>query len=518
MQCRSFVDHLRRVISLALTLAMLMSCAAFAQESVPLDHIGMRYLPAEGDICLTREDMNPEGLALLGVDEATALAAMQSDNLHLMIFTADGRQVSLRVDDKPAEISADNAHDLSIQDKELLLTLLARGGRYASAAWQGEAHGYAFFSSPAQSAGASLCTLSMSTLYLGKIFSLQTDIVGRDPTEEDRRLLLSAAERLLRLGATRVDETGGEVQNVMLTLPDPSPLVSGQAEITTVKNDIALTLDPVPAISGLTTLSLSGVTEPRAFIRYSINGQTSSRIRADEDGRFSVTVSGLTGNEENPIELSASKDDKAAIVRFSVKVDWQSTPLVIAPLPASIQADSVVLRGLTLPGSKVTLLRKSSSTNLTVQEDGSFEYEISLRAIGELSFTVRAVAPGYRRTDTALALTRESSEQDQLDQLQKKVKSVTYEKLCSNPSAYEGRILRTEGTVAALSNPGGAPSFLLKTEDGSLYIYQCQDLLDIEPGQTVDVLGELTGQKAAIQSPEFTGSYPSLTLLLQVSH
>ena len=58
---------LRRWFACALALLCCLALAtASAGETLALDEIGLRYTPAAGELCLTRQSMPPDTLAALG--------------------------------------------------------------------------------------------------------------------------------------------------------------------------------------------------------------------------------------------------------------------------------------------------------------------------------------------------------------------------------------------------------------------------------------------------------------------
>ena len=338
------------VIALALLTAALLT-AAQAEGTVSLEEIGIRYTPAEGETCLTRGDMPADALSALGTDAETLLSSMERDDLYLISLMPDGRQVSLEVTAKPVGIASSDYYQMTVDEKSVFLTRLARKGGYGGAFWQ--ADGYALFSSTAESQGLgtlSYADLSLSTLYLDRVYTFRMDLIGRQAEQADTDLLLSAAGRAMRLGARAQTEAEEAEEPAVEPLALPSTEVESQAASFTYQSrDCPLTLDPVPAVVGVTNITLSGVTVPGAHMRYSVNGSTSSRVKADEDGAFSVTVPSLEGNAENDVEVLVYKDALQTVVDFTVTVDWQYAPLALET-PGNVEADGVTLNGLVLPG------------------------------------------------------------------------------------------------------------------------------------------------------------------------
>ncbi len=511
----------KRAFLILLVLVLLLGCfCALGEEaSITPEGSGLRYYTLQGEQCLTQDLLPEAALGLLGVDASTAQSAMQRDGIKLIAFSPEGRQVSLKVVAKPADIAAQSVFDMDAMAKEQFLTLVARGGHYLSAAWQPTVPGFALFSTfggqdaPAQP----LYTLSLATLYLGKLYAFQTDVVGREPTQEDAALLIDAASRALLLGPEPPSSTQAESAAVpALSLPQQASLTEESAAFTVDRADLPLALDPVPSILGTTTLVLKGTTQPKVSMRYTVNGLPSSRFKAGEDGSFSVTIPSLEADSLNLIELTAFKGDASSTVHFSVQVNWQSSPVVLSHSSCSVQEDQLILTGLALPGSTVQLIRKTATTKVSVAKDGSFSCKISLKKMGENAVTIRCTAPGYRRTDVDLVFTRVGDEAAQLAAYKKSVKTITYAKLLKKPASYEDTTIQCQGRITALSYADGRPAFILTVSEAERYICFAHDLRTVDIGQEVTLIGALTGTMETLSSRWGSGEYPGLTVLTYV--
>ena len=497
---------LRRWIATALSLLCLAAFGtAIAGETVLLDDIGVRYAPAEGETVLTRADMPEQALTALGLNAQTVSAAMERDQVYLIGIQPDGSQVSLRVSPKPNEIQANNACQMSASEKDAFLTLLAREGGYGSATWQTD--GYALFASSVQTLAEGephYTDVSLATLYLGQVYAFHREIIGREPTQADTDLLTAAANRMLRLGAS-TQPADATTLTAPLTLPE-IVLPTAEAQIQYTAQALPLTLDPVAATLGTTQCTLSGKTAPDGSLRYTVGGKSSSRIKAEADGSFRFTVQGLTGDAENVVTLTAFQGDQKTVATFTVTVDWQDTPLAVEQV-SSVAEKTVTLQGLTLPGATVQLSRGKSAGRITVDENGAFSVTLRLNRIGENAFTLQALADGYHRTDFAFTVNREMTAEEAAQSLQKKARTVNYQKLSAKPSAYQGQTVSLRGTADALAYRNGVTSFVLTSEAGEHYEVLPGNLLAVRQGAQVALMGALTGELSA------ESGYPSLTLL-----
>lgn len=495
--------------------------AAFAENPISLNEIGIRYYAVEGELCLTRDQLPEDALRLLGVDAKTMLGSMERDNLFLICLSPDGRQVSLRGSDKPAEITKQNSFQLEELEKEQFLTLLARLGHYRSAIWQDSAPGFALFSTlstainPEPDEESILShTVALSTLYLDKVYSFQTDIIGRTPTEADVDLLLSTAKRTLLLGAE--EKTPALSEPAPLTLPVPVPLTDETVTFTEEIGSIPLSLSPVPSVIPATNLTLSGKTAPNTYVRYSVNGAASSRFKAKADGTFTVTMPKLKPDGTNAIEVTAFDQTHVSTIRFEVAVHWQATPLALSQTGGEVEGESFTLYGLTLPGAKVELIRRLDTVTIPVQSDGSFLCNISTKKLGDNAFTIRSTSLGYRRTDVEVVVTRKANWNDELAALRHKVKSVDYDKLVQKPATYKDRVVEWSGVVTSLENENHQPRFLLELAPNQSVLCLCTDLLHIELGQKVTLLGTLLGSVMPVNTRLENEIYPALELITVV--
>ena len=525
MQSRHFMT-IKSIFSFIIVIVLSLPLSAFAQPSqIALNAQGIRYYPANGELCITQESLPPEALSLLLSDENTVLSSMKHSGLFLIVFTAQGRQVSLKISPKPTQISAQSMSTLGDGEKTLLLDLLMRDGGFTSAEWMDSSE-YAVlstFSGSAEKNAVGLHTLALSTLYLGRIYSFQTDIVNQAPSQSELNLLLSTAKQTLFLGASGTTASSVEASSSVPSADSVEPpfALTDLPVNVSFENDIyPLTIQPIPHIIGSTVLPLSGTTTPGIFVRSIVNGIGSSRIRADQDGHFSFTMKDLAADAENKIEIIAfeTQGPNTSTARFTVTVNWQATPLVISQTTGSVEGDTLFLTGQTLPGSRVQLDRgQNRISNVSVAADGSFSCKVPMRKSGETKFAVLSTASGYRRTTAEGTVTRQPATSTVLSSLQNSIQDIPYETLLHNPGDFSGVSMQYEGTVTALANVSGRPCFLLTTSAEQSFAVFCADLLSMELGQSVHVLGTFSGFSFSLDTPWATGSFPAMELKAIVS-
>ncbi len=498
----------RRWFAPALALLCAFAITAATADTVNLDEIGLRYTPAEGELCATRQTMPEATLAALGADAATLATAMETDGLYLISLQEDGRQLTLSVEPKPDGIAADNVWGMTAAEKNLFLTALARKGDYGTASWQSS--GFALFTSTAQAGADAPLTYSditLATLYLGHMVAFRMDIIGREPAQADIDLLLAAAGRTLLLGASTQPPAQAAAEQT-LTLPDVQ-VAANPAEVIRDSEGLALTLDAIPDTVGLTQVTLSGTTVPYGYLRYTLGDTTSSRIKADETGAFRFTLTGLEGDAANVVSLTAFKGELKTVVHFTVTVAWQRVPFALQSAPET-EGNTLTLRGLTLPQATVKLTAGRGAGSIVVGEDGAFTVTLSLTRLGENDFTLQAQASGYHRTDYDFSVTRNQSADEALAALHKAVRATDYAKLCANPARFEGRVVELGGVASALRFADGQASFTLITDAGDAYAVLCDDLLAVSEGAQITLLGTLAGDTQG------DGGLPVLTLAAYV--
>ncbi len=482
-------------------MAILLSfaCAAAAAEgALEPDGAGVRFYAQAGESCLTREKMPEEALARLGVDGQTTLAAMERDGSVLMVLDESGRQVSLCVSEAPEGVTARDVSRLDAVGREALLLALARSHAAQSAAWLPGMEDYALCESVAGETALPMHTLTLDTLYLSRVYTFRMEVIGREAGDADREYLRSVASRTLRLGAV-ASESGASP----LEIPKMPALTDENAAVTMEDGGVSLTLNPVPSVIGSNSLALGGNTDPKAKVRYQVNGEASSAFSPEADGSFSALARNLRTGADNKISVTVRLGDKATTHSFVVNVQWQDTPLALSVTRATTYADALAVEGVTLPGATVEVKKGRSTVTAAVDENGRFSFELATKKQGNYSFSVRAVYSGYRRSELKGQIRRESQAT-----AQKTADRLDYQALLAKPASYADTPVFYEATVSALAYENGQAKCLLDAGNGTVFVLLCENLLDLRTGQELRALGTLTG---AVES--FGGNaYPAMAL------
>lgn len=185
--------------------------------------------------------------------------------------------------------------------------------------------------------------------------------------------------------------------NLTVTARDLAGNERSLALVVLSKPTVLLLLDPLPAVTNASPLTVAGLVEPGASLI--VNGQ---KVTPDGDGRFAATVTLLEG--ENVVVVAAV--DYLGTRREEV---WSVTLDTVAPdirllTPVSGQRtldETVAIVGDTEPGSAVTLNGEPVAV-----EDGSFAVQAPL-AVGENAFELRAVDPAGNVAVRTFSVTRE---------------------------------------------------------------------------------------------------------------
>jgi hypothetical protein len=248
-------------------------------------------------------------------------------------------------------------------------------------------------------------------------------------------------------------------------------------------------------------------------MRYYVNGQGFERFTSDSEGRFTCLIRNLPEAGKNIVAIHAIGEKGYGIVTFSVVLKQESAPLAVAPITQGIAGNSAVITGAVLPGSTVQVLYKSKAYEAKVAGDGSFTCKVDLPKLGENTFTVRASLSGYLKGEEKVTVVRLKSEADEQAEFQKKLKKVSYDKLCAKPEKYMDARVKYSGRVLSLSGEGGQPMAVILTEgNASPVAVLCADLHGMELNQQVVVLCTLTGALREVQLPGGRASIPEARL------
>lgn len=486
----------RNLLSALAAALFAFQCAASA-EALPLTSIGISYEAAEGESCVTRDDVAEKAPTVLGLGADVALASMRGENCYLMSL-ADGRLIRLCVIDAPPDIASRDISELGEIDRIDFLAYLKRHYAAREARWLPDMPDYAMTESVSEG-HMSLGSLAISTLYMGNIYSFKLDAVGRELTDGDKAALISAATRSVRLGDASGTLPGMEHH---LYVEDVYALSGKSATVAADNTDVRLSLNDVPELTGATQILLSGEADPAAKLRVKVNGEQSEAFAPDENGAYSYLARRLESGAENKIEITASVGDLSSTLSLGISVAKRQTPLAAAPVAGYSCEDSVTIEGLSVPDALVYVKRGGSVMEIPVGEDGHFSFVLNTKkADTSYGFTVVAERAGCKPTEVSGKIRRIDLQASQ---------SIDNQALADDPARYEGVVISRVGVIEALLYESGTPKCLVTFDDGGGAILRCPGLYGLNKGREISFIGTACGVNGAVGGD--ARAYPEIEL------
>ncbi len=482
-----------RTLLLAFTAVALLIASGASAETYPLTAIGMRFETLPGEICVTDETPAQTAAELIGIGSEAAFEAMRGSGFGMAV-RSEGRLVTLSVAEMPQSISAYDICELNAAERGKLLDYMARRAPVNEAKWLDDMPDYAMLKC-AYAGDMAVNSLTVFTLYLGKIYSFSFDAVGRELTAEDEAALKSIASRALRLGL------GAQTAAMEI-----APLSDANAEMMLSGDDIRLTAASVPTVIGSVQLTVSGETEPGAKMRVKVNGSASESFYPDENGAYYYTVRKLKNGQENSVEIIASRDGKTASIAFKVAVRQQRVPLAVTPLTGVSQENTITIKGSTMPGAKISAVKGNSGVDIAVDDNGLFSFELNTKKAGSnYRFTVKADCSGYKSGELEGRIRRID-----LKEAETAAARLDYQALLNKPKKFDGTCVCMEGRITAFGYQNGTPMCLIASEDGSEYLLRCQTTDGLFEGQVIRFIGTLCGDNEALGAD--AREYPEIAL------
>jgi sugar lactone lactonase YvrE len=170
----------------------------------------------------------------------------------------------------------------------------------------------------------------------------------------------------------------------------------------------ALSIDTLPLVTNLTSLTLSGTVAQGATLKIVVSSSATigAVTRTGADG-WSATVTGLTaGNNIFTVTATdaAGKTSSATVNAFVIAAPAGTviTPLSVDALPSTTSAPLHTLRGTVQAGSTVRVNGNSASVT-----GGNWSYQATLTQ-GVNSFLIQASNPSFSDATTSISLTLDS--------------------------------------------------------------------------------------------------------------
>jgi len=480
---------------------------SFSEEGLRL------YLPGDWQV-LTLSNLTDkeQEIKSLGTTAEALAASFHDTGTLLEAYPAEGGQLRMQRQSLPEGFNAQEAHEMTAEQKEDFLLKMARSGGFAHGAWSQDLPDFAVFRGNASMQSLSVQTITYATVRYGQLFTISAEIIGREPVESDEAALKSAAASILFLGTqwTPPPAATQAPQTTLELVPTPTPV---PAEVKVQRDETTLTMDYVPSVTKTTKLTVTGVTEPNTPLRYYVNGEGYERFAADSKGRFTCLIRELPKAGKNTIAIYAIGEKGYGVVTFAVTLEQEKAPLIVAPITQGVADVKAVITGAVLPGSEVQVIYRKKTYEVQVMGDGNFSCEVDLTRLGENTFTIRASLAGYIKSEEKFMILRVKSEADEQAAFQKKLKHITYEKLSAKPKAYKDSPVQYQGKILFLSGQGGQPLAVITTEGNANPVaVLCTDLHALELDQEAVMLCTVTGALREVPLPSGKVSIPEARL------
>ncbi len=500
---------------LSLLLCIVASVSAQAETaSYSFTDKGVRiYLPSEWEV-LTPANLEDQSATIqkMGTTREALSANFAETGTLLETFLPTGGQIRVQCAALPTGIQPVDAFAMTPGQRDAFLQQMVQVGGFDSGIWSDSNPEFAIFRGSTAIQTLSIKTIAYTTVRYGMLFTISQEIIGREPTQADEDSVSTVVSSLLFLGAPVVPQPTAEPFSQATLEPSPAG-TPVPAEIKVQRDEVPLTLDYAPSVTNLSSLQLTGQTEPNTPMRYYVNGQGYERFTAGADGRFTVDIRNLPKDGKNLVAIYAIGDKGYGVVAFTVLLDKAKVPMAVTQLTQGIEGNQAMVTGTVQPGASVQVLYRNKAYDASVKSDGSFSSLVELPKMGNNQFTVRAALDGYLRNDEKLTIIRLPSDVDKQEAFLKAVKKVAYEKLVEKSESFLNIPVQYQGQVKYLSGLGGQPLAVIDTQSGqNLVAVLCDNLSGIELDQDVYMLCTLTGAMRVVSLPSGPATLPEARL------
>lgn len=279
-----------------------------------------------------------------------------------------------------------------------------------------------------------------------------------------------------------------------------------------------------PAETGEAVFTMKGTTKPEAtlhavLISFSNNTTKVFDTKANKAGKYTLKIT-LPGEDVYVMTLTVRKEgleDFSKSYNIHYKEGILPVQIISAP-PETYSGNQLTLSGITsLAGVKATLTVNGVTTSKTVARNKEFTFNIDTAA--ESAYDIRLVLSKRNYEDRVFTYTTQKTISQEARQEAERAQALrpSYAELIANPNAYDGKLLRFEGTLIEKQNT--TDSWVLrfairKTDTGF------EDILllstDTEPALPLNtaatVYGVMVGMNLSTDEQGTEYSLPKLTL------
>ena len=441
----------KRVMALLLGAMALLGAGAAAQEATYVfPYEGFRYTQRENETVLTQTNLHEheELIASLGTTKDAILASYMASGIVMEVIPADGGQIAVSVADAGDFSDVQRMEEITDERLAAFRALFEENGLYETVELTDTTPVCVRLTSSAMYASMPVYSLRYATLHLGRLYMITQTIVGRTPESADDARIAEVLSGMKLLSAA--SEPTPVPTPVPTATPEPTPVPTpGVAEV--LAQSGVMEISGVPAYTNDPVITVSGVTDPSAEVRVTVDERTLGSTTAKRDGSFSLKV---TLPEQGEQTLAVMTDTAEAMLSVTYEMPMAKL-LITAPESATFMGDHVMVRGQTEPEATVYISGKGMNTNVKANRNGDFSIRVFIEDEATETFVLRTKIRGYQENQTEITLTREYTLREGVAAFRKKMQAVEYDDLAKAPERYAGKRFMLRGRVMGFTDYDG---------------------------------------------------------------
>ncbi|MBR5303120.1 MAG: hypothetical protein IKU38_09815, partial [Clostridia bacterium] len=280
------------------------------------------------------------------------------------------------------------------------------------------------------------------------MYMITQTIVGRAPESADDARVAQVLSGMKLLST--VSEPTPEPTPVPTPTPAPTPVPTpGVAEVIASAGNMQV--DGVPSYTNDPVITVSGVTDPSAEVRVTVDERTLGRVTAKKDGHFALKV---TLHDEGEQTLAVMTDTAECMLSVTYEMPMARFEITSPESPV-FSGEHVMVRGQTEPNATVYISGKGMNTNVKANKNGDFSIRVFIADESTETFELRTKIKGYQENSTEITLTREFTLREGINYFRKKMQNVAYAELAKAPEKYAGKQFMYRGRVMAFTDYDG---------------------------------------------------------------
>ena len=290
----------------ALLVMMFLASYAVAQSIYVFPADGFRYQQEEGEIVLTRTNLEQYSdlITQLGTTTDAVRASFDASRIAMEVIMPDGGQIAISTSPADADSDAVEMADLDETQKEALRQRFSDSGLYQDCVFSKNASDWIRMTSSAMYGSMPVWQLRYVTLHSGGYLILNSTIIGREPAGADDDAIEGMISRIKLL--TPITQAQNSASPVPTAEPTPEPERR--------ENEAMLVItEPAEAAFTGSRVVIRGKTEPNSTVFVTSDTMHTS-VRSNKNGAFSVP---LTIEEAGSVtfRLRVNPKDKEETIR-----------------------------------------------------------------------------------------------------------------------------------------------------------------------------------------------------------